>query len=913
MKKILLIFTIFLCTFSTIKSQDYRYIPDSNFRVFLDSIGCPFDLSGDSLDISSTFVRSINHIDCPAHSINSIEGIEYFISLDSFFCNDNSISFIDSLPESIEYLDCSMNLIDSIINLPINLHTLECSRNRISKLGNLPSSLIILNCAANNIDSLPDLPNSLEELNCMWNFHENILPELPINLKSLICGGNYIRHLPVLPNNLSYLSCVGNPITTIDSLPTSLLNLECDNCDLNSLPHLPNSLLLLSCGNNNLNNLPNLPDSLQFLSCRTNNLDSLSNDSILPINLVQLYCSENRLKKLPLLQNNLRFLFCNTNQLSELPSLPNSLSILDCVDNDLTSLPELPSNLHRLNCSFNRDLTCLPYLPISLLTLIYDSTSINCIPNIINMSAYSPVFGTHPFCNPLLHSCPSFTSISGSTFIDINANCIIDASEGSVQNISLILQNDTIIIQQVSTLYNGIYAFDLLPVDTYNIHMDTIESPFYIPCIPSGYDTFVIDSGTVIFTDRNFALQCKPGFDIGTTGLIRTGQIRPATPASFDLHAGDMASLYGLHCTNIAGNISVAYSGPMHYTGVISGTLLPDSILPNRLVWNIPDFSLLNYNEAIKPNFFVDSSAMIGDLVCFTIEVTPSIGDRIPSNNTFSQCFDVRAAYDPNYKEASPSGSITSSQDWMYYTIHFQNLGNSYAENIYVWDTIDPTLNLNTIQVMGASHNQFMQVFNNNRSVLFNFQSIFLEDSATNEPASHGWVQYRIKPNAGLAEGVQIHNTASILFDLNAPVITNTVTNRICNTPSNITQSYTIAQGQSIRVGTHTYTTSGRYTDVLSNINGCDSLVTTTLQVISGIAYENPLRILMYPNPANHQVFIQLEGYASEPLSIVDMYGRSVFASETITNKYTIDTESWSNGTYVLQCGSKRGKLVINH
>jgi uncharacterized repeat protein (TIGR01451 family) len=371
--------------------------------------------------------------------------------------------------------------------------------------------------------------------------------------------------------------------------------------------------------------------------------------------------------------------------------------------------------------------------------------------------------------------------------------------------------------------------------------------------------------------------------------------------------------LYGVHCTSISGKISLDYSGPMYYTGSLVGSLLPDSILPNRLVWNIADFSMLDFNEAIKPNFFVDSTAMIGDLVCFTTEVTPIIGDRVPSNNTFSQCFDVRAAYDPNYKEVSPSGSVTSSQDWMYYTIHFQNLGNSYAENIYVWDTIDTNLNLNTIQVVGSSHSQFMQVHHNNRSVLFNFQSIFLEDSTTNEPESKGWVQYRIKPKAGLAEGIQIHNTASILFDLNAPIVTNTVTNRICNTPSNISQSYTIAQGQSIRVGTHTYTTSGRYTDVLSNINGCDSIVTTTLQVISGIAFENPLRILMYPNPANHQVLIQIEGVPTESVSIVDMYGRKVFESETISSKYLINTESWSNGTYIIQCGNKRGKLIVNH
>jgi uncharacterized repeat protein (TIGR01451 family) len=809
MKKIVLIFSLFLFTFSTIKSQDYRYIPDANFRAFLITSGCPFDASGDSLDIGSPFLLSIDSIDCQSRIIYSIEGIQYFTNLN--------------------YLDCSYNSIDSISSLPSNLLYFSCSNNALLKLPTLPSTLIYIQCERNALDSLPSLP---------------------VNLTTLVCNTNRLTSLPTIPLNLMNLSCYQNSLSYLPTLSPNLEFLECDANSIVSLPPLPNGLKILSCGNNLISSLPTLPDSLDLLTCQFNSL---------------------------------------------------------------LSLPNLPSTLTILYCNNNPSLQCLPFLPNSLNLINYDFTSILCIPNFVSGATYLPPIGTYPYCNPLIHSCPSYIAIDGLTYFDNNSNCIFDTIEHVLANLSINLKQDTTLIQALSTSFNGIYAFNSLTIDTYFVHIDTSNIPFSVSCPISGFDTINIDSSHLFYSDRNFALQCKPGFDIGTTGLINTSAVRPATPVSFDLHAGDMASLYGVHCTSISGKISLDYSGPMYYTGVSAGTLLPDSILSNRLVWNIADFSLLDFNNDIKPNFFVDSSALVGDLVCFSTEVTPSIGDRVPSNNTFSQCFDVRTAYDPNYKEVSPSGSVTASQDWMYYTIHFQNLGNSYAENIYVWDTIDTNLNLNTIQVMGASHSQFMQVHHNNRSVLFNFQNIMLQDSATNEPESKGWVQYRIKPNAGLAEGVQIHNTASILFDLNAPIVTNTVTNRICNTPSNISQSYTIAQGQSISVGTHTYTTSGRYTDVLSNINGCDSIVTTTLQVVSGIAYENPLRILMYPNPANHQVLIQIEGVPTESVSIVDMYGRKVFESETISSKYFINTESWSNGTYIIQCGNKRGKLIVNH
>jgi len=48
---------------------------------------------------------------------------------------------------------------------------------------------------------------------------------------------------------------------------------------------------------------------------------------------------------------------------------------------------------------------------------------------------------------------------------------------------------------------------------------------------------------------------------------------------------------------------------------------------------------------------------------------------------------------------------------------------------------------------------------------------------------------------------------------------------------SSVTQNLTICNGQSITVGSHTYTSSGTYNDTLFNQGGCDSIVTTILKV----------------------------------------------------------------------------------
>ena len=49
------------------------------------------------------------------------------------------------------------------------------------------------------------------------------------------------------------------------------------------------------------------------------------------------------------------------------------------------------------------------------------------------------------------------------------------------------------------------------------------------------------------------------------------------------------------------------------------------------------------------------------------------------------------------------------------------------------------------------------------------------------------------------------------------------------------TQKLTICQGKSVKVGIHTYTTTGKYTDVLLSYKGCDSTVITDLTVTPAI------------------------------------------------------------------------------
>ncbi len=139
------------------------------------------------------------------------------------------------------------------------------------------------------------------------------------------------------------------------------------------------------------------------------------------------------------------------------------------------------------------------------------------------------------------------------------------------------------------------------------------------------------------------------------------------------------------------------------------------------------------------------------------------------------ECQEVRASYDPNDKRAFPEGAwpehfIEPGQE-IEYQIRFQNTGNDTAFQVVLLDTLSEWLDITSIQLGAASHPYAFDILPG-RVLRFTFDDILLPDSTTNEPASQGFVWFRIGQNAPL--GVRIENRAAIYFDVNPPVITNT-------------------------------------------------------------------------------------------------------------------------------------------
>lgn len=182
-------------------------------------------------------------------------------------------------------------------------------------------------------------------------------------------------------------------------------------------------------------------------------------------------------------------------------------------------------------------------------------------------------------------------------------------------------------------------------------------------------------------------------------------------------------------------------------------------------------------------NLHTDQSVPLGQIITFCIGATTSEPDIDLSNNTACVSSAVIGSYDPNDKTTFVSGAPTNSmitiQDQVLdYVIRFQNTGTADAINITVLDTIQSTLDITAFQLLNTSHHCELSVLENN-VLKFDFPSIHLPDSNTNEPLSHGYIHYRIRQNQANYYGTEIKNTAYIYFDFNEAVITNTTNDLI--------------------------------------------------------------------------------------------------------------------------------------
>ncbi len=179
-------------------------------------------MNPDTEYLLSTFDTNLTKLNLNELNIKGILDLSKFTRLEELECQQNEITQIINLPETLKELNCESNNIDSFQNLPENLQVLCCRGNRLKSLDNLPASLILLDCSFNkNIKSLDYLPANLFRLECDYCNLQNIYC-LPVNLKQLNCQSNKNLVLTGIPPKLEALLCTQIPIDAPENCDITL-------------------------------------------------------------------------------------------------------------------------------------------------------------------------------------------------------------------------------------------------------------------------------------------------------------------------------------------------------------------------------------------------------------------------------------------------------------------------------------------------------------------------------------------------------------------------------------------------------------------------------------------------------------------------------------------------------------------
>lgn len=439
-------------------------------------------------------------------------------------------------------------------------------------------------------------------------------------------------------------------------------------------------------------------------------------------------------------------------------------------------------------------------------------------------------------------------SISGFASLDLDGNGC-DVFEAAAANMPVSYTHNNI-IYTTYTNADGFYKFINVP--------DGINTVTANPA-----NTYTATPGSYSFTmpavedDANFCISPSEIINEVSVTLVPTSQARPGFAASYIIYYENLGTI------TANGTISLQFDSSKLIFVSTSPAMTASGNTLTFTYSNLLPFQTKN----ILLNFTVKQPPVVNgqDVLAFTATINPSSGDSNPVNNTSVLNQIVVNSYDPNDITVREGEFITEEQvdEYLNYVIRFQNTGTADAINIRVTNTLDENLDWSTFQPIAASHD-----YKANRTaneVEFLFDNIHLADSTTDEPASHGYIIYKIKPKTEVTIGDSMKAQAHIYFDFNPAIDTNTVT--------------------------------------------------TTVQNVAGIKENTITDFTIYPNPASGSVGILLNTAAtSSEITIVDILGKVVQTGIINSNQADLDISSLKSGIYFITInneGMKTTKKLI--
>ena len=443
-------------------------------------------------------------------------------------------------------------------------------------------------------------------------------------------------------------------------------------------------------------------------------------------------------------------------------------------------------------------------------------------------------------------------------FLDSNSNGIKDSGEGNFNYGNFVYQiNDSGENQYGNSNAGSYYIFDRNPANSYDISF-TVNNPlnaYYTSSATHNNITIPTGSG---FNNLYFPVVNTAPYSDAAVQIIPTLQPRPGFTYSVILTYHN----YGIQ--NIANgtltftkdpNVTISYNSQSGVTDTANGftygftNLAAFETRQIHLNLSVPTIPTVNLNDLLVNSV--------------SIEINDDIN---LSNNTSASSQVVVGSYDPNDKSEAHGGKIGiddfSANDYLYYTIRFENTGTAATEFIKVIDVLDNQLDATSFEMIGTSHP--VNTIRKGNEITWHFYDTQLPPTIVNPLDSHGYINFRIKPKAGFAVGDVIPNRASIYFDYNPPIITD-----------------------------------------FFNTEFFETLSTETF---------NEDTISMVPNPASSIVSLSNRN-ATEKISGISIYevtGKRIFSLNNIQlDVVNIDVSQFSDGIYLVELSSDSNYRLI--
>ena len=400
------------------------------------------------------------------------------------------------------------------------------------------------------------------------------------------------------------------------------------------------------------------------------------------------------------------------------------------------------------------------------------------------------------YCNTGLHDYMTGTlgwSLYGDSLSDNCSNNTISGNVHFDENTNGCDSADIKISNLMVTADNGTYAYSTFPSSEGEFNLNVFEDIYTVNLqnLPS-YFTATPSTQSVAFTGfgnnepLDFCLTANQQVNDLNVTILPISEARPGFEAQYRLVVQNMG-------TQTVNGISANMGYQVPEQSFVNASQAPSAmnLNPGSVTFDIASLQPFETKiiditlQTVAPPFVNG-----GDTLQLGASVLPITNDYTPQDNTLGFLQTVVNAFDPNDKTVLQGEHIFLDQvdEYLDYIVRFQNTGTASAITVRIDDVLDANLDWATLRPVNASHSYRVEITEGNH-VSFIFDNINLPAEADDEPGSHGFIAFKIKPLQTLQYGDVITGSAAIYFDYNAPIITNTVSTTVVEAVLGVSQN----------------------------------------------------------------------------------------------------------------------------